>query len=77
MGKGLFNSKVVLNESVKQQMSKWESANVMLSNPPLLCTLYEVNREATSTYMGTLNVNEYVGENSPIRYNKIINYNIQ
>lgn len=76
MGKGLFNSKVVLNESVKQQMSKWESANVMLSNPPLLCTLYEVNREATSTYMGTLNVSEYVGENSPIRYNKIINYRV-
>ena len=26
--------------------------------------------------MGTLNVSEYVGENSPIRYNKIINYRV-
>lgn len=76
MAKGLFNSTVAINENVKKSMKRWEDENIRVSNSPVLATLYAVNLEASSVSVGTLDVNSYVGEDSPIRYNKVKNFRL-
>lgn len=74
--KGLFNSTTAINENIKKSLQRWEDENIRVSNSPVLATLYSINLESSSVSAGTMDVNSYVGPDSPIRYNKIKNFRL-
>lgn len=77
MKKGLFSSTASIDNNTKKQMERWESENVRnAQGKPMLCTVYAVNLESSSVYLGTEDVKEPVGASSPIRYDKIKNFRL-
>lgn len=72
-----FKSDVALKETVKKQLSKYESENAKVVNlKHVACTLYAIELSKSSFQIGSNDVVALLGEKSPVRFKKIKNFRV-
>ena len=71
--------RVLKNQSIVQRQSdnyiRGELSNVAaaISTPQIIVRYYSINADASTTLNGLRNVEDYIGEHSPVQYNVISN----